>query len=666
MSHQRRCSLFIVVTVSFIFGFAPLGNSANDQESDATVDTMPQLDISVEEVALRLDSGDSLSIEDVEAALLRAGFSIMEDDLTIRKPSVQTNQGLIFEAWEIEAMFDLLRRKVIIPLTYFTDALTTVWPELLPYDIGHALYDGIKDRTSDDHPGTSFWASIILELSRRHNGNSHWQLSETGQPPPQLDAFQVALLLRRLAGDLWIFSHAEDTVGALPVFSVINDSSIRVYPASNHTSPKLPCSLGESEGIIMEAAAVTTTKAFDKILDLLKAAGHSGADKLANRISKANTFLSLTKLFWSISALNVTITMDPPGPPLVRTKNSVYAGQKRHLQARVSYHIGNAQMMNCFRIMLNGAGMDFDLPSDGPAKDAPVDWVIVKGGGLPMGSDRFVEWASSDLGVKTDAQGISRIAIQGARQKKDFPEDSARPVRKVAGVQAWAAVQPANIFLDLLAAADTGLPVNPVGIAVELLLRVVKISGSFGFDVTDWGVHTHDLDIDVSGLDILPYFKTLDAYGVIPMIYISGENIYRGEGLLLQKGQLLETVAPTCTPNQFDTELVVPIQAEAEIHTDDSGMADIRLRLYQHPQTVGFMGYTCPPNFPLTGLDFPSWFNLYLHMFPMMGVEPKDIFVVKEWETTAGSSSAIKRIEQNYHNGGKLTVDFTLRPRSQE
>src|SRR5262245_55598605 len=66
-------------------------------------------------------------------------------------------------------------------------------------------------------------------------------------------------------------------------------------------------------------------------------------------------------------------------PPLTRTKNAT-AGENRIIEASFAYDIGNGQLLNCFRLMLNGAGLDLQgLPNDGPIADHKVEWELRRG-----------------------------------------------------------------------------------------------------------------------------------------------------------------------------------------------------------------------------------------------------------------------------------------------
>ena len=114
------------------------------------------------------------------------------------------------------------------------------------------------------------------------------------------------------------------------------------------------------------------------------------------------------------------MTMDEP---LVRTKDVKPAsGERKELTATVRLNVGNASMLNCFRIMLNAAGLDFSLPNDGAVKGAQVDWDGLDGfdeaaATLHDGPDQIVRFVG-DQAVSTRAAAPSRASIRSPRPSR--------------------------------------------------------------------------------------------------------------------------------------------------------------------------------------------------------------------------------------------------------
>jgi hypothetical protein len=109
--------------------------------------------------------------------------------------------------------------------------------------------------------------------------------------------------------------------------------------------------------------------------------------------------LAYAKFIHTYAALEVTLALEDQ-PPLVRTKDST-PGERKQMQATVKMNIGNWQMYNCIRTVMNvTAGIDFATLNDGPIADVGVNWHINKGGGrgeysnlTGIGADAIVGFA---------------------------------------------------------------------------------------------------------------------------------------------------------------------------------------------------------------------------------------------------------------------------------
>jgi len=182
-------------------------------------------------------------------------------------------------------------------------------------------------------------------------------------------------------------------------------------------------------------------------------------------------------------------------PPLKRTKRmSPQTGERKELTAVVRMNIGNAQMLNCFRIMLNAVGQDFSLANDGPVKGAHVLWYGVDGfdqaaAALHGGSEAIVQFvapedsriqgggdASSGLNAVTNAvtgeDGKVKIGVEGRGQRKNLPDD-ATAITKSAKVRLQVALKGSDLLGDVQEATGTaaGGIVGLAGVPLSILSR---------------------------------------------------------------------------------------------------------------------------------------------------------------------------------------------------
>jgi hypothetical protein len=215
--------------------------------------------------------------------------------------------------------------------------------------------------------------------------------------------------------------------------------------------------------------------------------------RIARAMNAAALILSLTELIITYNALEFEFQMEGGGPPLVRTKNPrpQPGGERRPISMKLRVELGdNVQLINCFRWLLNFMGIDFKLPNSGALPDVGVEWLIVEGGGLDWasryqrkeeGSDEVVQWtAGFRPNQKTDAQGMSRVTIEGTAQRR-YLTGKVLPVMKSATVRTNIQLKPADIF------RDTGDALRgPWVVLAELIYRTRWFSSDFTFPVKDW------------------------------------------------------------------------------------------------------------------------------------------------------------------------------------
>lgn len=236
-----------------------------------------------------------------------------------------------------------------------------------------------------------------------------------------------------------------------------------------------------------------------------------GDDALLNKYVKnlsiahnlATALLSLAELATVMNAVKIDISMDP-APPLERTKTR-QPGQYAKLTAALSFDLGDLDLptrsnVACTSWLFGSVGLDFSMPENGPIKNADVEWTLVKGG-LKMDSkaghkitDAIVELENpgpriQDAGVgfgdvkksvRTNENGIAKVGIHGAPQKRDLGRDP-QPVIKEAIVRANVQLKPADMFRDLADALK-----GPWALPAQVLYRSHLLGKNYRFDVIDW------------------------------------------------------------------------------------------------------------------------------------------------------------------------------------
>jgi hypothetical protein len=433
-------------------------------------------------------------------------------DELIVKPA-EPWQGLIIDSWEIQTLFvtALPERAVSIGLADLAGLLREVAPELKGVAIEQLIVEDIRALASGPKSPRQFWAQFVIELGRTPIDPQTDLMGDVDYANVQINGLQSALILRRLELDLLLLAEGGATRG-LP------DMGRQPGQLAPALTSSLPCTLDDTARTVTDIAAFASKVGisgisvggygFGGLLGVMQRSGFSGVEQFKSARKYSSILLAYARFIAIYSALEATITMD--SPPLTRTKQAKpQSGEQKELTAVVRLNIGNAQMLNCFRIMLNAVGMDFSLPNDGPVKGAQVAWDGYEGFSeaaavLHGGPEQIVRFAGDSAGriqsgggassknavtnAVTDADGKVKVSVEGVGQRQRMSND-ARQVMKKARVRVDVALKGADFFKDFKDAAKSAL--GGVGLLatlpLDLLYRMKWASvGHYAFDVADW------------------------------------------------------------------------------------------------------------------------------------------------------------------------------------
>lgn len=453
-------------------------------------------------LATAVSAGDDSSTAALYAAILASGYGVRDTDGSVLQTTEQ-GQGLIFESSEIAATAKLYGEDYGVMLGHLGDAFTHSVPELKDITLSTALLEGIRNGAKSNHPAVRFWARFIVELGKK-SVVPYDLLAEVDPGKTRLDAIQVALVLKRLSGDLAVV--AKQKVGRLH----------RSIPTrhGHHANPQSACGATEAEEVINDYAALSKTTLFGIIMDRIGGAAAS----YAKAAGIANAVLTVFKFLVSYASVEVEITMD--GDELVRT-NTTRDGEKRTLTAKLRMDTDKWNMVNCLRPELNKAGLDVDMPQSGPLAGVKVNWVLVAGGdsrGRMAAVEDFIDiitlqeptgegvvyldavGQTSPAKQYTNSEGVSQIDVIGMRQKTDLSKRKVFELYKAAGVRVDVQLKSMRItdktqaisnIMDIVGNALSFLTKDSLGGAVgtttETLYRSNWYSAKpFYFPVKDW------------------------------------------------------------------------------------------------------------------------------------------------------------------------------------
>ncbi len=465
-------------------------------------------------LAQRVVAGGDDALAALLAALQASGVAVRgpADQLAIRP--AEPWPGLIVESWEVRTMLAtvLPERTVSFDFGDFAETVRAAVPALKDAPVAELLTQDLRNLAQGPASPEHFWARFVAELGHS-TGDQPPLLAETDVAKIRLNGLQASLILRRLALDFL------KRGGTEPDKQAASQASRRPWSLVEPLyAEALPCTLNSTERTIMDIVAAASKYAingfkvmgvgFDGMLGYMDKSGFNGIDDFKSARGYASILLSYAKFIATYAALEVKISMDDA--PLVRTKDvRPSAGERKDLTAVVRLNIGNAQMVNCFRIMLNAIGMDFKLPNDGPVKGAQIDWEGMTGfsetdAALHGGPDQIVRFVgdssshyqsggaftsfNSITKAVTDADGKARVTVEGVGQDDKLGQNARRQTKQ-ATVRVNVALKGADLLGDLkdAASAGSGGAKSLVTLPIDILSRARWASaGHYTFDVIDW------------------------------------------------------------------------------------------------------------------------------------------------------------------------------------
>lgn len=435
-------------------------------------------------------------------ALADSGIAVRDrslGDRVVVAPD-EPSQGIAVQAADVIAMMRLEERGYQATLADVGALLRMPGLGLERAPVERLLADQIAAHAERGEPPLRSWAAFIVELGRQ--GPAGYDLADVGDPAEvPLDGVQTFLILLRLFADAYAIG-GEGSPGASPgaLGAALPGLLAAGAGLGSHLSAsgELPCTLSDAESFVMDRSAFVASTGFGKLWDL---AGLGG--KAAAVLAAAGAALPVLR-FLAIQAI-----FDPrielvPAPPLVRTKKTNVDAATHELRATIRMNTGRFQMLNCFRIMLNAAGIDFSLPNDGPVEGAEVLWRCIEGCGVGepvqlcaspcsgVGGIQSGDPTRNAFETRTGEDGVARTGIQGRRQKRELG-DWALGVRKEATVAITVKLTTPDLVNDLVSVGETvaggaigGAGGVLPGFIVDLLDRFGVRGATYTFPVVDW------------------------------------------------------------------------------------------------------------------------------------------------------------------------------------
>lgn len=400
-------------------------------------------------------------------ALGLAGFTVLDSHgEVVVAPDPATDLALAFEAWEVAAIGAMPLTQQDGTLADLGAELAGLLPETSGLPFGELILDGIRTAAADATDPHYAWAQLLVALGANRHEDAHDLLSAT---PEQivLTMPQTQLLLRHLVGDLAGYAAQQDPGAARASFA-------------QQAAGGRPCTLSEDEQAILDINAHVTTNASGQLLAALENASVTGAEGANKVLGVLGMILSFGQLLTAYAAMEVDHRLEPlvsgDAGPLDRTITTA-AGEQRTLLTTVRNAIGDLQLLNCIRPVLNLAGLDFAVGQDGPLAGVLVDTLVNGTAVSAYVQAQNVNPAETFRDKTTDSRGQVRTYVEGRPQAADYEPEQVEPVPRDVPTKIQVVLKPADILKDFTDATSgaiataSGPPAYIVSVAVELLYR---------------------------------------------------------------------------------------------------------------------------------------------------------------------------------------------------
>lgn len=548
----------------------------------------------------------------------------------------QPVQGTVLESWEIRPLVALARdrRTVLVPLEELGVLVRATLPPLAEAPVERMLIEGLHRHATDSTSPLFFWATFVNALGGPE-APGEADLLTVGEPRDVVvNGLQASLLLRRFAVDLLAITRPTRTRTVL--LAPLRWLAPRPLHAAE--APR-PCALGKTEQAILDwtaygagmivGGAQVGELGNPGLFGMLEKAGVRGAEAMDAATKAVGVVLSYAQFMATYGALETEIELDQGTLP--RTRAHRPHGERRNLVGAIRFATGDEQAVNCFRTMLNGVGLDFSLPQNGPAKGAKVAWVGVHGfnqaaevlHGGPEAIVQFVDdpanriqdggawrFTSSNAVVNqtADDEGIVRLAVEGRGQPTPVP-DGAERVVKEASVRLQVALKGADIFGDLkdASSAAAGGLAAVLTIPVELLYRMKwATAASHAFPVLDWGVGKGwsgwvDVTVIANGgtsADMPPLKQTVARSIFVRYEFVNGVGTWRAREMV----GLRQTSSEPCLMQPMQTRSVLTGWGPAVLQVGEEQPGEDEMPAEDGERIVSYLNFGYDPERTAVGV----------------------------------------------------------------
>lgn len=428
----------IAVVVGVLFGLPLAGMGSRSRPGDQAPTTPDLRYQRLAEIATQLRDPKNEAAPLVTEAAKLCGFAIWsEDRVKIADPTGGPALGLAVTDAEIRGYGAMYRAGHAVALNDLLAGLDVLYKGIgAKGSCADIIKEWLRNGVFSENASAQALTQFLHYLGAQHQNGADASFGEEAQLDPIQTLFIVRVVTEEMAGP-------------------VRKSLAKLKPKVEMASLE-PEQAGEAPGWAEDAFSGAVSGMWGAVSDIINGVdsvagveSEAASARYTDRLGKANAMLSIAKFILTYTFLKGDIVVEDPGQPLVRTKDTS-PGERRTLAA--TFRIDGTRVtdwMKDNRKLVALAGLDIDMPKTGPLKSVETAWEL--GQSLKYASKQLVQVVGQvDISkVKSDANGVARITLEGKPQPKALDPKKVKPLEKSIWVRVTPQVKATEMQQDL-------------------------------------------------------------------------------------------------------------------------------------------------------------------------------------------------------------------------
>jgi hypothetical protein len=472
-------------------------------------------------IAQDLGQGTGDPTAELTEALKLIGFAIWKDDVKSFAPQTSNSPlHLAITDGEIRDYGQMCRMNQGATLGNLEASFDDLVKKLgAPVSVTNSVNAFLADNAHSSKEPVFYLQTFLRDLNASHRRSP----SSSFTADSQLDAVQSLLLMRVISEDIFtpvrkrlkaqaraeLALASNDEMFCSSGMVLARDPSLDLidmpfagtnHPAATDAVDRL--TLSTIENPVAQAGQqlpgwaedlyVGTINQIYSAVDQWEGQNGSTGNQIMQGVTVFNGAMTLIKFISAYVKLEGTVDLSP-GPPLVRTTDTLEQGAKATLKAtfKINGDPTSDTMQSLRRTLALIGGIDLGQPTEAPLKGVETEWTI--GQSTKYATKQTIETErgkSVDLSkVKTDDQGVASVFIAGKPQFIEIDKNTAQKITKHIAITVSPQLAANDVMADTINIA-LGIKSGPPGFIqiVTGFVQHMKWGGKINYDlnVTDW------------------------------------------------------------------------------------------------------------------------------------------------------------------------------------